>query len=114
MRSTRHDRLILVMGHLGHREVLIEVDTGKSRTTVDPALVQELGLAKGRNGVSLPDLRIGSRVFPVEAAKEVRLGQIDPGLAVPIEVGIGSDVLSRAVLTVDYAKGKMILLPARS
>jgi hypothetical protein len=44
VRSPEHPRLILIRGRVQGREVLIEVDTGKSRTTIDRELVEALGL----------------------------------------------------------------------
>jgi hypothetical protein len=105
VRSSRHPRLILVRGTVEGREVLIELDTGKSRTVINPALASESGLKRGRRGVAIKELRIGDLSFGVPSAKEVDQTAIDPDLREPILAGIGSDLLSRFVWTVDYEAG---------
>ncbi len=109
VQSARFPRLILAMGRLNGREVLIEFDTGKSRTTIDPALAAALGLARTDNGVRIDSLAIGPRVFPVASAKEAVLSGIDSDLTPPIQASVGSDILSQILLTVDYAGGQMLV-----
>ncbi len=105
IRSSRHPRLILVYGAIDGRSVLIELDTGKSRTVINPALASELGLRRNPRGVRIETLRIGDLSFEVPSAKEVDPTGIDPTLEEPILVGMGSDLLSRFVWTVDYETG---------
>lgn len=107
VRSRRHPALVLVRGSIGGRTVLLELDTGKSRTVVDPTLASELGLKRGPRGVAIPGLRIGDLAFDVPSAKEVDQTGIDPSLPEPIRVGVGSDVLSRFVWTVDCDAGAL-------
>jgi len=105
VRSNRHPTLILVRGTVKGREILIELDTGKSRTVINPALAAELGLRRDAHGVAIDHLGIGDLRFEVPSAKEVDQRAIDPSLTEPILAGIGSDVLSRFVWTVDYDAG---------
>ena len=105
VRSKRHPMLVLVHGTVEGRPVLIEFDTGKSRTVINPALASELALKRGRRGVAIRNLRVGGLTFEVPSAKEVDQTGIDPDLPEPIMAGIGSDVLSRFVWTVDYDGG---------
>lgn len=105
VRSSRHPRLILIRGHVEGRSVLLELDTGKSRTVIHPQLAAQLALKRGPRGVAIQDLRIGVLSFPVPSAKEVDQTGIDPTLPEPILAGVGSDVLSRFVWTVDYDAG---------
>ncbi len=107
--SARQPRLILAMGRVNGREVLIEFDTGKSRTVIDPALAATLGLSRTETGVRIDSLAIGPLVFPVASAKEVVLSGIDPDLSPPIQASVGSDILSKILLTVDYAGGQMLI-----
>jgi len=104
IRSSRYPLLILVYGAIDSRNVLIELDTGKSRTVINPALTSELGLKRNPRGVSIENLRIGDLSFEVPSAKEVDQTGIDPTLEEPILLGMGSDLLSRFVWTVDYEK----------
>jgi hypothetical protein len=91
--------------------VTIQVDTGKSRSTVDPELATRIGLARTRLGVSLPQLVLGHVTVTTESAKLVRLAEIDPAVSPPIQIGLGSDTLAGFVLTVDYRGGCLILQP---
>ena len=107
VRSERNPTLILVRGSVAGREIVIELDTGKSRTVVNPDLAAELGLEPARHGVRIDSLRIGELTFAVPSAKEVDQTDIDAGLPDPILAGVGSDILSRFVWTVDYASGTL-------
>jgi|GEM_PF-5699 len=105
VRSERHPALVLVRGTIEGRHVVIELDTGKSRTVINPTLAKELSLKKNARGVAIETLRIGDLCLSVPSAKEVDQRAIDPDLAEPILAGIGSDLLSRFTWTVDYDKG---------
>lgn len=107
VRSSRHPMLILVRGTIEGRRVLFELDTGKSRTVIHPALSSELALKRGAQGVAITTLRIGDLSFEVRSAKEVDQTAIDPSLPEPILAGVGSDILSRFVWTVDYEAGAL-------
>ncbi|NIR50999.1 hypothetical protein GWO43_20530 [candidate division KSB1 bacterium] len=97
--------LILVRGTIEDREVLLELDTGKSRTVINPTLASALALERRPQGVTINSLRIGDLSFEVLSAKEVDQTAIDPDLPQPILAGVGSDILSRFVWTVDYDAG---------
>ena len=105
VRSSQHPLLVLVKGTIEGWPVLIELDTGKSRTVVNPALASKLNLERAPRGVAIKNLQIGNLSFSVPSAKEVDQTGIDPNLPEPIRVGVGSDILSRFVWTVDYETG---------
>lgn len=110
VRSRRHPRLVLVEGRFRREPILIELDTGKSRTVVDPAWARSVGLEVGRAGsVALGRVVVGSAVFDILDAKPVGLAGIDPALPAPLVLSLGSDTLSRFVMTVDYARGFVLL-----
>lgn len=110
VRSHRHPHLIVVRGTFRGKPVLIELDTGKSRSVVDPEWAAGAGLAVGPSDtVSIGELRIGEAVFDVTNAKPVGLAAIDPDLPAPLALSLGSDTLSRFVLTVDYRSGLVLL-----
>jgi len=69
---------------------------------VDPALAARLGLPPAPDGVSIRELSLGGVSFLVSSAKRVSFSGISQDLPEPIAVGIGSDVLARLLLTVDY------------
>jgi predicted aspartyl protease len=112
-RSSRLPHLILATGRVNGRPVLIELDTGASRTNVDPALVQELGLPTARHGVRIDSLVLGSLVFAVPSARVNPKGGIDPTLSPPIQLAIGSDILAQVIQLVDYPRERLLLFDAR-
>jgi hypothetical protein len=105
VRSSRYPTLILAHGGVEDRRVLIEIDTGKSRSVVNPGLAAELGLERNERGVRIERLGIGGLSFEVPSAKESDQTAIDTGVPEPILAGVGSDILSRFVWTVDYNAG---------
>lgn len=109
VRSGRHAMLILVRGSVEGREVLVEIDTGKSRSVVSPVLAEELGLRRVEGGVRVERFGLGDLSFRVPSAKEVAQTAIDPDLPEPILAGVGSDILSRFPWTVDYEAGALWL-----
>ncbi len=106
-----HDRgLIVVRGEVNGRPALIQIDTGKSRTVIDPEFARVLGLRPARDrllrsGYRMDAVRLGPHTFRVAAAKAVRLAGLGEGLDEPVVLGVGSDLLRQVVLTVDYASG---------
>lgn len=113
-RSSRHPRLILAVGRVNGRPVLIEFDTGASRTNIDPALVQELSLPAAVNGVRIDSLAIGPLVFSVPSARVNAKTGIEPTLSPPIQLAVGSDILAQLILMVDYSRGQLLLHDARA
>jgi len=113
VRTRRHPTLILVRGTVEGREVLIELDTGKSRTVINPELARTLGLEQKPRGVRINDIRIGTLSFEIPGAKEVDQTGIDTGSSERILAGVGSDVLSQIVWTVDYKSGVLWLPDSR-
>lgn len=110
IRSEKYPTLILVRGEIEGRQVTLQLDTGKSRCTVNPKLASELGLPRDSRGVAIRSLRFGDLSFEVPSAKEVDQTAIDPSLPEPILAGVGSDILSRFVWTVDY-KARLLWIP---
>ena len=78
-----------------------------------PVLVQELRLPAAGNGVRVDSLAIGPLVFSVPSARVNAKAGIDPTLSPPIQLAVGSDILARLILTVDYARGRLLLLDVR-
>ena len=107
------DGMLVVAGRVGDREVFVQIDTGKSRTCVDPALARALSLSRrneGRNqGYAVDGIQLGRMSFDVPNAKAVSFVGISAGLPKPIEVAIGSDILSQVIFTVDYPNNRVIL-----
>jgi hypothetical protein len=109
VRSGAHPRLVVVEGSVRGRSILIELDTGKSRAVVDPEWAAEAGIDVRGDTVAVGTVRIGALSVEVNNAKPVSLGAIDSELPLPLALGLGSDVLSRYLMTVDYANGVILL-----
>ena len=105
VRSPRYPLLILVHGRVRGRDVLVEIDTGKSRTTVDRRLVADLELEETPRGANVGEVELGSRSFNLGPARVVDTSGIGEGLPLPISLGVGSDTLAQFVFTVDYRTG---------
>ena len=104
-----HEGLIVVRGAVNGMPALLEIDTGKSRTTVDEDLAAEIGLPAVERGYRIDEVRIGRRSFSVTSAKGVSFRGLSSGLPEPIRLGVGSDILSQVVLTVDYP-GRVVVV----
>lgn len=109
VRSEAHPRLVVVEGSVRGRSILIELDTGKSRAVVDPEWAAEVGIDIRGDTVAVGSVRIGDLSVEIKNAKPVSLRAIDTELPLPLAVGLGSDVLSRYLMTVDYASGVILL-----
>jgi len=104
-----YEGMIVVRGQANGHEVLVQIDTGKSRTCVDPVLIRELKLPQVGNGYQIDQIRLGKVNFSTSPAKDVDFSGIGEGLPGPIRLGIGSDVLANTVFTVDYRSGVAML-----
>ncbi|HSH00568.1 MAG TPA: aspartyl protease family protein, partial [candidate division Zixibacteria bacterium] len=107
--SPRHVGLILVHGSVHGRKVLMELDTGKSRTVIDPSLAAALELDKVENGVRIEELVLGPGKYSVKSAKVVGLAGLGAGLNEPVLVGVGSDILSQMIWTIDYPNQRLLV-----
>ena len=104
--------MLVVRGAVNGAPILIQLDTGKSRTCVDPAFAARIGRPPTPDGVSIRELSPGGVSFLVSSAKLVSFSGISQDLPEPIAFGIGSDVLARLPLTVDYP-GRMAFIAWR-
>lgn len=100
--------MIVVHGRVNGVETLIQIDTGKSRTTIDETLIALAGLRENNTpflrGYRVDRIELGGRTFSVPCAKVASFRGISEGYPEPILIGVGADVLSRIVLTVDYPR----------
>ncbi len=96
--------LIVIRGLVNGEQVLIEIDTGKSRTCIDSALIKKIDLPEVERGYRIDKIQIGPYSFKVASAKKVSFRGMSDDFAEPILLGIGSDILSQLVLSVDYSK----------
>lgn len=108
IRVPGRDGLPVTRVTIGGRDVLAELDTGKSRTRVARSLARSLGLAADAAAWRLDGLRFGSRAFDLAAVEEGTFRGA-PALPAPVELAIGADVLGRTVVTVDYRRGMVLV-----
>jgi hypothetical protein len=106
-------KLLVVRGSVNGHPVLIQIDTGKSRTCVDRTLATKLALPRAPRGYRIREVTIGNVTFSVSSAREESFEGISQSLPEPILLGIGSDLLSQVVFTIDY-KTQLVLLSPQS
>lgn len=100
----------VVEGTVNGRKVLIQIDTGKSRTCVDMALVRELALPRTPNGWAIAEIRIGTWACSVKSARADDFSALGKNLPSPILLGIGSDVLPQVLMTIDLRTNRLLLI----
>lgn len=108
-RSKDNTGMIVIRGEVNGYPILIQIDTGKSRTCVDPVLVEKMNLPEATRGYRIDKIQLGPHSFKVTSAKKVSFRGISGDLPEPILLGIGSDILSQVVLSVDYLKQIVII-----
>ena len=108
--SQAHDTLIFVHGEVYGRPGLIQIDPGKTRCVINPEFAEELGLNETPRGYMVTDVQLGRFSFSVGFARKQDVGSPDPDLPEPIVMGVGSDVLSQVLTTVDYRSRKLVLM----
>lgn len=105
--------MIVIEGRVNGIETLVQIDTGKSRTTIDEDLIVPAGLKENnslfRRGYRVDLITLGKKRFSVACAKVANFEAISEGYPNPILVGIGADILSRIVLTVDYPQKRVFI-----
>ena len=109
VKSPVHKLLVLIYTQINGHRVLTEIDTGKSRTVIDPTLADSLDLPQTDSGYAINSLKIGVNTFTVPSAKSKSFQGISEGLPELIRLGVGSDILSQLLLTVDYNEGLVIV-----
>lgn len=107
--SPDYKTMPVIKGTVNGKEVLIQLDTGKSRTCVDKRLVNELNLPSSGRGCKVENIKLGSFEFSVANAKVKSFKGISKGYPEPIMLGLGSDIISKFVLSVDYGAEKVII-----
>ena len=105
--------MIVIEGQVNGIATLLQIDTGKSRTTIDEDLIARAGLKENQTlfqkGYRVDRISLGRKSFSVECAKVADFKAISKGYPGPILVGVGADIISRIVLTVDYPQKKVLI-----
>jgi len=99
----------VIEGVVNGQEVIIQLDTGKSRTVVDEKRIEVLDLQSNERGYKIESIKLGSFEFSVTNAKRGNFGGISRGYPGPIMLGLGSDIISEFVFTVDYQNKEVII-----
>lgn len=101
--------MIIVKGKVNGHEVLIQFDTSKSRTRIDPRLISIIGCERTDDGYIIDNIKIGDYEFTVPNAIEKNFKSLDGKYSEPVLLSVGADIISRVVLTVDYGSNQVIL-----
>ncbi len=109
VRSSKHELLIITYTEVNGHRVLSEIDTGKSRSVIDPRFAKKLGLIELEDGYKIEEVKIGAHTFMISSAKATKFDGISEGLPEKIQLSIGSDILSELLLTVDYNERVMMV-----
>jgi len=100
---------------VNRREAIVYFDTGYNVSFIDPAFVEGIAGVE-RSGKfkmfrkAVP-MELGGRTFVLDDIRESRIDR-GHGLDRPVAMILGSDVLSRFVITIDLRAGKLILAEA--
>jgi hypothetical protein len=102
------DGYLLVRGRLAGRNVLVNVDTGKSHTVVDVALARDPELrpdpATGR-----VDLELGRWHFHPPLERQDDYADLSRRAGGTVAVSLGQDLLVGLILSVDWRAGRLWL-----
>jgi hypothetical protein len=110
-----HGHVLYARARVNQREAIVYLDTGLSVSFIDPGFTEGLSHIERpgrftvfREGVPL---ELGGRTFIIDDLREnaIRRG---PGFDRPIALELGSDILSRFVVTIDIRTKKLILAMA--
>jgi predicted aspartyl protease len=108
--------ILYVRGVVNGRRAIVHLDTGYSASWVDSAFARWLPRADWP-GASYPVrlgavLDLGGSTFVLDDLREQAI-QRGPGLDGPVALSLGSDFLSRFVLTIDLRAKKLVLARTR-
>ncbi|MTI60319.1 MAG: hypothetical protein FH762_10195 [Firmicutes bacterium] len=107
--NDRYKGMLVVEGYINGFKTLIQIDTGKSRSCVDEKLIKNLKLPSSQDGYELNNVEIGPYNFKIKNAKKTSFSGISKGYPKPIMLGLGSDILSEIVFTIDYSNKRIII-----
>lgn len=109
VKSDKYRGLIVVKGKVNGYEALIQINTGKNNTSIDPRLIKQLNITSTNEGYVIDTITLGNYEFSVPNASNINLKPLDDGFDKPVLLCVGSDILSRVVMTIDYKKNEVIL-----
>jgi predicted aspartyl protease len=104
------DGLILIEGSIEGERFFVQVDTGKSKTVLDPRIESIRTFDRTDRGLEIRNLIVGPFELSTNFGKMGRgFDSFSRGMDRPALIGLGSDILSRFLLTVDYSTRTIIL-----
>jgi hypothetical protein len=112
----RQGHILYVRGIVNGRRAIVHLDTGYSASWIDSAFALDLPRTEWPS-VSYPvrrgvPLDLGGSTFVLDGLREQAI-QRGPGLDSPVALSLGSDFLSRFVLTIDLRAKKLVLARTR-
>ncbi len=99
-----HKYGVYVLGKVNGVECVIHIDTGSSKTMVDPAMLTSSEKPPAERAVSL-----GSFEFTIRRYRVTPIQHPSP-CEVPVRMGIGSDLLRHFVITIDRTEKQNLLI----
>lgn len=108
--------ILYVRSTVNGRAAIIYIDTGYSASFIDSAFAGELPHVerpgKFKDFRSAVPIELGGRTFVLDNLRESPINR-GAGFDQPVALALGSDVLSRFVVTIDIRAGKLVLALAR-
>ncbi len=102
------DGYLLVHGRLAGRDVLVNLDTGKTRTVVDAAFAQDPALRRDPKTGQV-DVKVGGATFFPTLNKQDDYSELSRRAGGAVALSLGHDMLDTVVLTVDWRAGRVWL-----
>ncbi len=107
-----HPYGIHFIGKVNGKDAIIYLDTGKSHTEINSALLDKDELVEDKSGRFYPgliDIQLGNKHFSIEYPR-VKHMQRDIDSEYPLGIYIGSDILKYMTLTLDRRNSKNYLI----
>lgn len=106
-----HKYGVYALGQVNDVNCVIHIDTGCSKTTVDPAVLTAGQRVKdnGKRCSAEVPVRLGGFAFTIRDFRVAQIRHPSPG-RYPVWMGIGSDLLKHLVITVDRTEKRNLLI----
>ncbi len=106
-----HKYGVYVLGKVNGDESVIHIDTGSSKTTVDPAALTtgQQGKVDGTKHPAELPVSLGDFAFTIRRYRVSPIQHPSP-CQYPVRMGIGSDLLRDFVITIDRTENKNLLV----
>lgn len=106
-----HPYGVYVLGRVNGVKCVIHIDTGSSKTTLDPAILtaDQQAKSKGKRCSAESPVSLGGFAFTIRDFRVAPIRHPSP-CRHPVRMGIGSDLLRHFVTTVDRTENRNLLI----